>query len=284
MVATVDQILLDTGSSGPEGWHGREVVLRCARKHGLAAKYGAQIREGDAQIRGSLVHVALAHYYAQLQARQQGWDPDEFFPPEEAVHECARRHEGAWPKWVTVALAYYTAYKAHFALTREEVIAVEHIFAVQVPGPATGRMIPYKARVDLVLCNNGRVVFVDHKTTGRITEKTEKGFALAGQLVGQQWIGRHLYAERWGGLNLNLISPDLVRRIPAPLAGAAVAGFPKTLEASVLLEELWTQHYGPDPTCWPLALSEQGPCVDRYDVCAFHDVCRFGLLQDPQPG
>jgi len=78
LVETADglRILLDAGSSGPQGWSSRERQLRCPKRGGLAKAGIPSSRTSDPLVKGSLVHIGLAHYYARVQADQQGWSGD----------------------------------------------------------------------------------------------------------------------------------------------------------------------------------------------------------------
>ena len=82
--------LLDAGAS-PRGWSRLSTVLQCPQKY--AYKYllspeeggGKQGGNSPALIKGSVIHLGLAHYYRRLQAVQQGEDPNQWFEPNDAM-------------------------------------------------------------------------------------------------------------------------------------------------------------------------------------------------------
>lgn len=294
MVARVmTQILIDTGPSGPRGWHGREAMLRCPRRaqweRTVGRGTGAGSSDRDALERGSLLHVGLAHWSARHQAVQHGWDPEQYYAPLDAVALVADR-EG-WQQWVPLVQRTVSDFAVGMiGATHPEIIGVEHRVEYDVPawsGPpkAAGRVYQRTARADLIYrANDGMYWIRDWKSTYRIDSRKRVGFTLSGQLIGMQWYGRQAFGNLFGGLEVTLVewpkvksgTPGRVEFMRTPIAPFALQKYPATVQWGEELGPWMTEQFDND---WPLALSEQGPCVDRYGICEWFECCRFGVSE-----
>ena len=86
--------LIDPGPSR-KGWHRLAKVLRCPRLYALS--YNVEHRTSDEPpaeplIKGSLMHVGLAHHYAQ---KSDLYDDVDIYSPADAVEALAQLHERA---------------------------------------------------------------------------------------------------------------------------------------------------------------------------------------------
>lgn len=291
------KILLDAGMSD-RGWSWRSDVLRCP--HRAALKMAGYRGEGrDALIRGSLFHVGIAHYYAQMQYGQMGLDPSELYDPTGAVDAYIVKNPEA-EEFRPVVLNALDAYENEYAHEQVEVYAVEELIEMDIVGPSTKKTYRHTARVDLMIQDSaGRIWAWDHKSAGRIDDKKRPGFELSGQVIGLSWWGRKTFGDQWGGFIVNMVEwandggevrfvdpgarttgrghATRFLRFQPRLAPYATKMFPMTIEHS---EEylLWcVDRYGSDPDDWPPVLQEQGPCMDRYGACEFRNACRWGV-------
>lgn len=285
------RLLIDAGESGVGGsFH--EYLLRCPQR--FAYRYILELEEKASQAlsRGALVHVGCSHYEARLQARQQGWTGENGGPPPAtAYHDpitavaVAGRQRGATEAYVVTAQRAVNRYMNWRALEerRYAVLAIEHRVSVTFAGVREVLGEPYgdySVRYDLVLQGrDGRIYVEDHKTTGGVVDGRKKAaFTLSISILGLQKVGRMTYGEKFGGVRLNMISlrddcPPV--RIEPQIAPHALRQFEQTvLDRQYALDAL--KKSGRDPWNWPKALSEQGPCMDRYGPCPFRDHCRFG--------
>lgn len=275
---------IDAGSSGEWGWHATELALRCpqlfAYHHRIpAAERGGESGDRAPLLKGSLVHQGLAHHYARVQSAQEGRDPEEWATPDVAIEACAEKlGKGALP-YVALAQSVVRAYAAHHAAESLEVMHVEEVFAAEIGG------YRFTQRFDLVARDaSGRVVILDHKTTGRIDAKVPQRYVLSGQFLGMLNFGRSIWGDEFGGVRLNLIelggddgwrtgSPKF-SRVPVDPAPHALRLFPITVKhARDRIHAL--DAAGTDPWEWPKALSEQ-TCITAYGKCDGYELCRWG--------
>lgn len=93
--------LIDPGQS-EAGWHRIQDVMLCPQKHHLRS----QGHRGEATpplVKGSLIHVGLAHLYKQKQLRDKGKDPDSYYTPHEAIAVAALQNAGESDLWQELA-------------------------------------------------------------------------------------------------------------------------------------------------------------------------------------
>lgn len=246
---------------------------------------GAGSSDRGALERGSLLHVGLAHWAARLQAVQHGWDPDAYYAPVDAIMQAAEVH--GWQTWIPIVTTTVTSFAALMTGAQHpEIIGVEHRVDYDVPawsGPpkAAGRVYQRTARADLIYrAADGRYWIRDWKSTYRVDNKKRVGFTLSGQLIGMQWYGRQFYGDQFGGLEVTLVEwpkngrPSRVEFMAVPIAPFALSRYPATVQWGEEIEPWMTEQFGGD---YPLAMSEQGPCVDRYGFCEWFECCRFGV-------
>lgn len=295
--------LLNAGSSG-RGWSWRESLLRCPQK--FAYRNILKIDEGskEALIKGSLVHIGLAHANVELLCEQNGW-VNEHMPWRDAIAEQALQedqaigHGEAWQKWVELATGAVADYLAQREPPR--VIAVEHRIEMWIdadgglvgpPADAQARSAmatdprlallgpPYlhTTRIDLLEQDRmGRFWVTDYKTCYRIDTRKRDGFALSGQVLGLTRWGADLYGADFGGSALQMLclikkGDRFPRVIPSPAPHALRAWGQTVVESEERLARLIDK----DPMNWPKTFSEQGPCMDRYGPCSYREICLTG--------
>lgn len=270
----MDTILLDTGPS-PFGWHRYETFLRCPQLYA----WSHEVREeggdtGRALALGSMIHVGLAHHYAQMREAQHGRSPAAYYAPVEAVRVLNARHEGdsGYRENVGLACDVVRGYIARYASEQPEILHVEEVFALDFDGA------PLTMRVDLVWRGkDGRVYFVDHKSTGRITTSHPRWYAMSGQFLAYRWAGRLAFGEQFGGAICNLIQTDakditFARPQLAPVPGM-LRKFPESIsEAWRRLQEIKARNLPPSE--WPAHPSEH-TCWTRYGACPAYSRCEW---------
>ncbi len=287
--------VIDTGPSG-RGASWWENLGRCPQRWAYDYLNGTEGRKpssAPALIKGTLVHIGLAHFYESVRREQEGSLNPSLVPihgPVAAVHAKARLeagedHTNPWHKYADTAAKAVERYVQWVGPSRQpEIIAVEKRYEINIPlveehvGAEYAR---YSCRVDLVAKDsNGKVWFTDHKTTsGQVNATKKQGFTLSLQFLGLMRIGRMIYGDDFGGTMINLValtdkSGEPIRVKPQ-MAPWAVGCFDQVLlDRAFLLKGLIDQER--PLHSWPKALTEQGPCLDRYGPCPYTMRCRFG--------
>ena len=308
------KILLDAGMS-VRGWSFKQSMLMCAQE--WAYTYPLQQRTETApMVRGSLVHLGQAHYRARVMCDQNGWDPDVYYEPDEAIDIVADREddrrasEGIAPMWGPLAPIAKTTVRNRRAADLAEgiptIIAVEQLLGgwfnrvgmVDAPPDATHRLAlmaggvpgwtelaklgaPYyhSARVDWIYKRAGYFWIADTKTAFKVDRTKIDGYAMSGQMHGLTWFGLQAYGSRFGGITIDF-SVISTQKFPVhrmPSAPGAVRDFPAAICDA---EERIAQYLleGRDFTRYPKAFNEQA-CVRRYGPrCAHYERCRLGGL------
>ena len=197
--------LIDPGPSD-RGWHQFQKALQCPRKYALSYRVPKDqvVREAsDALVKGSLIHVGLAHVYGLRRG-----DTD-LYSPEDAIAELSRRElettgNELWEKHRELAQHVVRQYELFWAHEDWTPLLIEEQFKAQVPGPSG--MFLYTQRADLVVQDSmGLVWIVDHKTTFRISSRTVARYVLSGQFLGYRLFGQKIFKKKFGGVLLILI-------------------------------------------------------------------------------
>jgi hypothetical protein len=226
-------------------------------------------------VKGSLIHIALAHHYARVQAEQEGQDPEQWLEPDDAIFALAEKNEMESHLWMLAApeiTAAYVAYKNNWIGENWKVLGVEEQLEAKV-GP---KKHPYTQRADLIVEDaQERVWIVDHKSCYRINSKTLSQYIMDGQFIGYQMFGRAKYGERFAGVMLNrvkLSQPyDFDRRAIEP-APQALRHFTKVVIEGERRIAQWADK---PPEEWPMTLTNQ-VCFGKYGQCPAYNLCRFG--------
>ena len=165
--------LLNTGAS-PRGWHRLQLALECPQKYAWHYEVGLG-QQGDERntspplIKGSLIHLALAHHYSQIKALQNNEDPTEFEDPIKAVEIIAHQNGEAWIKEIDTCRRTFLAYLDNYSSENMKILEVERLAYTQI-----GDYL-FTGRFDLIYEDRrGKVWVCDHKTTGRIYPRQRK--------------------------------------------------------------------------------------------------------------
>lgn len=269
----MEKILLDAGPS-ERGWHRIESAARCMRLYALKASGHVPFPESEPLIRGSLVHIGLAHIYARKQEADSGGNPDKYYSPIDAVLKLAEKNGEAWLDMVDTCCDMVNAYRLKWGDDRNwEVISVEEELRAKLRGKWL-----YTQRADLIVRDQfGKVWIVDHKTAFRISSKTLTPHILDGQMLGYQMFGRKRFGDSFGGVVINRITT----RAPFQFDRATLEPAPHALSRFVgnlcELEETIERYEGRPPMEWPGAYSNL-VCTHKYGKCDAYDKCQWGLL------
>tara|TARA_R110000824_G_scaffold253717_4_gene442749 strand:- start:1266 stop:1994 length:729 start_codon:yes stop_codon:yes gene_type:complete len=227
-------------------------------------------------VRGSLLHVGLAHYYQRKKAVAANQNPDEWLTPEQAILKLAKQEGAQWVVEIDLILTALREYLQYWSQDDWVPLEVEYELRARIPHPVAGEeRFLFTQRADLIVKDGaGKVWIVDHKTASRINQGSLDQYILSGQMVGYQHFGRALYGERFAGVLLNRIKiyePLEFDRRVVPPAPVATAGFVETLKWAEYLDHTVSL----DPMKAPMA-TRVSACYGKYGKCPAFDLCRFG--------
>ena len=265
--------LLQTGPS-PRGWHRLQLMIECPQKWAYRYKMDLDQRTDSAPlIKGSMMHLALAHHYMRIQARQQGTDPDEWMTPWDALEAICEKEGEAWAVHLDNIGRCYEAYCLQWIDEQLEIIAVEKMAYAKIGDHM------FTGRFDLIYRDKrGKVWICDHKTTTRIQPTQKKFYGISGQLIGYAYLGHQIYGAAFGGMILNQIqhkNPFKFNRMVLPPAPNLLKRFPQVVEdTEKRIAEL--EASGRPFDQWPLAINEL-TCYSRYGPCTHLDRCKWGV-------
>lgn len=303
--------LLFTGPS-PNGWHGHEQELHCDQYAAFADAgfHGEELP----LVRGTLIHIGLAHHYRRLQAMQQGEDPTRFFDPPSAVEAAAAEMDTPLAyALVPLVQRVLRAYILRWAQVDRgfRVVAVEEIFS-WAPGElirpawapvrcteqeyeeARARGVPdhharfravyipareYTMRIDLCLrsLSSKRIFALDHKGTGFMGQDIAARYILSGQFLGITATGQRLWGDAFGGVRPNIIAfgaTPSFDRPQLPPAPGALASFADTVQAAHVAREL--RRHGRRPLFAHTKRLSERICITPYGLCPHFERCRLG--------
>lgn len=261
-------ILLNTGPS-PRGVHRLEKALICPQLFAYTALLGMDLGSRDALVKGSLVHVGLAHRYARMQCVQTGTDPENYYPVETAMKLAAVEFGALGQEHLALTSQAVRNYEAHYSSEQVTVAGVEELVETNIRGHRL------TARWDLITQDSrGNYWIIDHKTCGKIDQKTITRYTMSIQFLAMQHMGREKYGDRFGGVRINLVALQMVafKRVSPEAAPHAVLSFPQIVEDA---EAVIARNALRDPWDYPKAASEQ-VCVRPYGVCDAIELCRWG--------
>ena len=276
--------LIDPGPSR-KGWHRLQTVLRCPRLYALKYK-GERPRSdmapAEALVKGSMIHMGIAHHYA-LQMEEWKGRESEIFTPEESVIELAERqpdgHRATWLGYVDSILEVLSAYQLHWHSENWITKAVEHELMVHVFDDDRDESLLYTQRVDAIWEHpiTGKIFYIDHKSAKNWSGRSLGQYSISGQMVGYQMIGQAKYKERWGGVLLNVIEwpksgkAPMFTRVPVEPAPYAVDNFKSTI---LHAEHLVHKYAEREPMDWPGAF--HGGACWNFGPCKFLSNCQWG--------
>jgi hypothetical protein len=276
--------LIDPGPSR-RGWHRLQTVLQCPRLYALkykAEKSASEMAPAEALIKGSLIHIGIAHHYALQMDKWKGKE-DQLFSPADAVLELAEQqptgHRAVWLNYVDQVQEVLTAYQLHWQSENWITRAVEHELLVHVFDDERDESILYTQRVDAIWEHpiTGKIFYVDHKSAKNWSGRSLGQYSISGQMLGYAMIGQKKYGDRWGGVLLNVIQwpktskPCEFSRTPVEPAPYAIANFKST----ILHAEQTIHNYAErEPMDWP-GVFHSGACWN-YGPCRFLSNCQWG--------
>ncbi len=286
-----DAQLLVTGSSR-RGWHRLQLAAECLQKYAWTykspqAEEQKKVKEdgvfgttAPALIKGSLMHLALAHHYRRIQAKQEGTDPEAWVEPVEAVELIARLNGPAAIMHVPAITRVYEAYQERYAGEEQmkRILGVEHLMEVTIREKylLTGRL-------DLLYADQeDRVWVTDHKTSSKLNSSQEEFYAISGQLMGYTYMARRLHGNKVAGMKLNLVQVSgepVFRNLTLDRSPNLEARFEQSIvDIEEAIERMEKSGRAYDD--WPKAMSEH-TCFGRYGACPFIDQCRYGAGTKP---
>lgn len=288
-----DPLVISTGPS-PRGWHRLQQAAECLQRYAWSYENGPRedISKKPPLAIGSLIHLALAQYYARMKQEQEGKNPEEYMKPVEAVRLVAQvqGNQKHIPNVVETFLAYERCYWQD--INERMIFAVEVLFdgtlleGLGLDGLAMVRdyepsMFRLTGRVDLMFHDlGGRLWAEDHKSTGRLTKRHTEYFAMSGQLLGYEFLARQKHPDM-AGFKINLIqhggqTKPKFSRITLPRRPALEEQFVhRAIDIEKAIQRMKKEYRPPDE--WPKAMSEL-TCYHRYGPCDHIDKCRYGPL------
>lgn len=310
------QILLNAGPS-ERGWHRAQTMLVCpqlwAYKHhpDLAGDERIQhvrYETSPPLVRGSLLHVGLAHFYRRVQALQTGQDVDLWHTPARAIEILAAVEDNRphnrdaiirWGSFVPEAVAAVSAYTKHWRsqVPQKEILGVEYPLRLLVPAggwstdPAVDAFL-LTLRVDVMWWEtDGYSRVIDHKTRGRRDPRQERGYARDGQFQALRLIGESTFGRFFGGVQTNYVtykhSPDIrvfgaagdyafsFERQTPPVLGRRIETFGDTIRWAEYQEQAFLG-MSLDPFRFPKVNVGNGACEHRYGPCPGAYLCDYG--------
>lgn len=256
-------------SAGPSrrGWH--RVALWAACQQAWAYRYLLHLvpaHEPVGRAVGTLVHLALMHYYTREGLGVEA--PDPIVAMRRAPARLAHAYETA-----RLTFEAYVADRRRALPPEWRVLAVEAEYATTVGG------WPHTQRLDLTLEIGGRCFPLDHKSTSGSTGRgVAQEWADDGQFASLRAIGAGVVAPAhglpFGGVLVNAIStkpPYAVERhsvtVPERIVTARLRAIAEmNAEIAAAIES------GRDP--WEYR--RDGACRGRYGACEFLALCHRG--------
>lgn len=271
--------LLNAGPS-EAGWHRLQTVLRCPRLYA----YGSDWDKAPL-VKGSLVHMGLAHHYQRIQAEQKGEDPEKWYRPVEAIsvyslEEYARTGSQLWLEYAEVAQKALELYEFHWNAEQWQIIGVEKELRANVYDEERDLKYLYTQRADLIVADKGgNVHIIDHKSTGRIAPQVVKRYSLSGQMLGYQMFGRKIWGEKFAGVMLNMVQVpkklDGKFEFTRPKLDPAPAAVQNLKQTIIYAERILRQYKDLPPKEWPAAYHETA-CWTQYGECPKATACKWG--------
>lgn len=275
----MSKILVEAGPS-ERGWHRFEQASRCLRLFALNQSGHVPRTMSDPLVKGSLLHVGLAQYYAAKM--NDGLD---YYSPEEGIKilseqmadESVTAHDAAlWRIHVPEIIQAVKAYIVRWRDCPWEVVAVEKELRAQIPRLSGDGTFLFTQRADLIVKDHHDIHWiVDHKSCYRIDSKTLRQHILSGQFLGYQIFGRKMYGKKFGGVIVNRVmlrGPYGFDRCTLEPAPHAVKRFIHNLAH---VEDSTERYEGKEPFEWPAAYSDQ-VCWGKYGKCRAFELCQWG--------
>lgn len=308
------KILLNAGRS-EAGFSGVSALKLCPQLYAYERPLGLNLKSTDPLVKGSLLHVGVAHILRRAQALQEGDDPERWYRPSEAIPLAAQAMDRENPahraaRWVPLVTATCRAYHAAPGSYPQQILSVEEVIRVALrwrPGAqriaevrllGTDERLPegwrlYTQRLDAVSIEDGCLAVDDHKSASYIRASTRAAYTMHGQFWGAELLVRLRWpelAERGVRVYANLIEWPKYKRGQEPDPEDARVGRIERIRlrgAQAMLSGFWRDILdwydfrdrllsdGRSPWDWPKAGIELG-CMTRYGECAYTELCRKG--------
>lgn len=282
------KILLYTGPS-PRSLHRLDSWLYCNRWFAFNHVHGVKVAFPPAEplVRGTLVHVGMAHLNARRWAVQNGEDPEAYYAPNVAIDLVAEKERTVWGSLSDVTRPVAQKAVALFEQSghgQDSTIgAVEKIIEFPVTGPRTGRVWRYTQRVDLLEKIAGRIYVTDWKTNmGHFKQDTLDRYAASLQFLAFRWWAPQMFGKDFGGARVGLIglSENTFRIVNVAPAPALVHDFPLICEQAELAIERAEADGCTSARDYTPAANER-VCMTSYGKCAAWNHCLWGKTDAP---
>lgn len=289
------------------GWSTFEYSLVCPQ----AAAYDQAGRKAEEElptnhppfIKGTLMHVALAHHCARTAIDKVGtvkingqevkstkvlMTPHQALDFEAQEADEALVNAGRAPVWGGYAgpiLAKLDTYLGSMAAVDQYMVPlyIETEFGYRVQGTSPllpGHVFDFIAtsRLDLVVLDQktGKILIDDHKTTVRMDDAFTRAYGMSGQIALQREIGRERFGDQFGGMFLRGFQwePFKFVRQP-PISNPLLQGqLRDQLLFRAALMRVLKQNKTPLDE-YPKAASP-GICEHKWGTCRWLNRCRFG--------
>ena len=269
------------------------VFSDCPRKFFLKHRAKVKGRGAAAPALGSLVHEMLAYTWA----RKKGEDVP---PLEETVARVVAEKEIPEDD-VQLAYDIHSHYLTHPVGRTWRPIAVEKEYRMalvpQADGsvtweeydvrkasargqtPTVGSHILYTARIDLVVENpDGKVDFVDHKTSWKVGPTLFLMYALSLQFAGQRCLGLFHLGQRFRDTWISGIATRTGRKIetrPAEPAPRFAEDFSRKVVSLAIRIAEYDRLCGMNERLWDPAMSIS-VCYPKFGLCEYASRCMTG--------
>lgn len=183
--------------------------------------------------------------------------------------------------WIERCISLFKFYELFYRTEVVEVLHVEEVLTTNFKTPAKWasgiEVSKHTQRIDAAWRErDGRVYFVDHKTTGRLSKDSITKYTLSGQFIGLAHLGREMYGKEFGGVKVNFLSFGDMKFMRAPMDPTpdALRNLGTTILEARERVAKWRER-GVPPEQWPQTLSEQA-CVTSYGPCKYFNACQWG--------
>jgi len=249
-------------SESRRGYHRLALYQTCPQA--FSYRYNLELeslRVSEQLALGTLVHLGLEHRYRAALGQKVG-----VLEPIEAMRNAPARVAYVFAR----ALEIYKAYAEQWEIDPLKPVDVEREFELRVNGQV------YTQRVDLVAELGGRIVFVDHKTSARVSTSASQ-WETSGQFAGYSLIAKHLvesiYKRPFGGVIVNLVAtqaPYKFKRLPVLMPTSFVDAMTIGLARTYANMNADAER---DP--WQYT-RHMDACWGRYGQCSYLELCKRG--------
>jgi len=215
--------------------------------------------------KGSMVHVGLAHHYANLKEQEKYLDPIN------AINYYANNLNGfvdEIEECKNKSIETVEQYIENYLYDDFEILYVEKEFEYSV---APARKLTQ--RIDLIYRdkNTNEIVFCDHKTTSRYTENIQDNYRMSGQFIGYYYIAKQHFGIDNPRILLNVIV--LTKQVRfyrhfLQLSSYAILNYPKMICHIFNLMDTYSEEIEE----YPMIISELS-CNGKYGRCPHFDKC-----------